>query len=430
MNRSRNGVIIATLTSIDIIQIVKTGGVILKVYEGLFCESLEYNPYKDFVLDMYDKREQYKKKGNDLSATQVKKVMCSVYGGNVRRDILDKYVCVTDDWMNSEHDKSVKEIIPLENEVYINKKHIHEGKDDFGLANKINTMPSHMGSYILSHSKRLMDDVIEHIDGFYKKNISYTDTDSIYIHKNDFNILARDGFIVDNLGKSKNDYGEKGGIIKALFLGPIIKYCLVIDDGGHLCEKITFKGMERGACSIKYDDFVDLARGKTITNITKKKWEKKFYGITIPHRKQECDKCNEDVFCDRCQDEVVLNCYECEKLRACDDCYNLIVDTKTYSAIINNYKRMPEDDNGDMLPIYEGKYKEEYNTIDIAEAIKDIAPLRILEEEGQKEVQEEKYLIITDKKTCNTCGIELTNENSLGKRKICRLCYNLRRRKK
>ena len=116
MNRSRNGVIIATLTSVDIIEIVKIGGVILKVYEGFFCESLDFNPYADFVLDMHNKRNEYKKKGNDLSSTQVKKVMCSVYGGNVRKDILDKYVCVSDDWMDREYDKSVKEIIPLENE--------------------------------------------------------------------------------------------------------------------------------------------------------------------------------------------------------------------------------------------------------------------------------------------------------------------------
>ena len=187
INRSRNGVIISTLTSVDIIQIVKTGGVILKVYEGFFCESLEYNPYKDLVHDMCNKRNQYKKTGNDLQAVLVKKMGCSVYGSNVRRDILDKYVCVSDEWMSAEYDKSIKEIIPLDNKLYVIKKHIHEGKDDFGLANKINTMPSHMGSYILSHSKRLMDDVFEHIDGFYKKTyitptpIQYTYTRMILI---------------------------------------------------------------------------------------------------------------------------------------------------------------------------------------------------------------------------------------------------------
>ena len=283
-----------------------------------------------------------------------------------------------------------------------------------------------MGSYILSHSKRLMDEVIEHIDGFYKKNIYYTDTDSIYIHKNDFNILDRDGFIKDTLGKSKNDYGKNGGIIKALFLGPKMKYCLVIDDGGYICEKITFKGLEKGSSNIKYNDFVEIARGKTITNVSKKKWEKKLDGIRIPHRRHDCDKCNENVFCDRCQDEVVLNCYECDKLRACESCYNMITVTKKYTSISNNYKRMPENNDGDMLPIYEGVYLKEYNEIDISQAIEIIAPPRIFEEpEKPRQIQE--HLTITDKKKiCNTCSVELTDLNKIKNKRICKDCNKKR----
>ena len=429
MNRARNGVIIATLTSIDIIEIVKTGGVILKVYEGFFCESLDFNPYSNFVLDTHNMRNEYKKKGNDLSATQVKKVMCSVYGGNVRKDILDKYVCVSDDWMDREYDKSVKEIIPLENETYVIKKHIHEGKDDFGLANKINTMPCHMGSYILSHSKRLMNEVIEHIGGFYKNNIYYTDTDSIYIHKNDFNILKKDGFIEDTLGKSKNDYGENGGILKALFIGPKMKYCLVIDDGGYLCEKITFKGLEKGSSNIKYTDFVNLARGRTITNVSMKKWEKKLDGIKIPHRRHGCNKCDDSLFCDRCQDDV-LNCHECEKLRACKECYDMITVTKKYTSNINECKRLPENNDGDMLAIYVGKYQKEYNDIDTKQAIEIISPPRIFESEERPNQIQECLTIIDTKKKCNTCNIELNDQNKIKNKRICKQCNNEQRRRK
>ena len=137
----------------------------------------------------------------------------------MRRDILDKYVSVTDEWMDREYDKSVKEILPLQNGNFIIKKHIHEGKDDFGIANKINSMPSHLGSYILSHSKRLMNEVIIYINGFYSKNIFYGDTDSIYIHKNEGNKLVEGGFIIDGLWYYEDEYGN-GGILKALFLEP------------------------------------------------------------------------------------------------------------------------------------------------------------------------------------------------------------------
>ena len=56
INRMRNGIIIDTLTSVDIVEIVKCGGVILEIYEGFFCHNLEYNPYTEFVTDMFEKR--------------------------------------------------------------------------------------------------------------------------------------------------------------------------------------------------------------------------------------------------------------------------------------------------------------------------------------------------------------------------------------
>ena len=42
----------------------------------------------------------------------------------------------------------------------------HDGVDDEGYSNKINSQPFHLGSFIISHSKRLMNDVIIAIDGF------------------------------------------------------------------------------------------------------------------------------------------------------------------------------------------------------------------------------------------------------------------------
>ena len=57
INRMRNGIIIDILTSVDIVEIVKCGGVILEVFEGFFCHNLEYNPYTEFVTDMFQKRD-------------------------------------------------------------------------------------------------------------------------------------------------------------------------------------------------------------------------------------------------------------------------------------------------------------------------------------------------------------------------------------
>ena len=62
----RTGILIDTLTSVDILEIVKYGGVILEVFEGLFCHNLKYNPYTEFVTDMFQKRDLFKSQGKDL----------------------------------------------------------------------------------------------------------------------------------------------------------------------------------------------------------------------------------------------------------------------------------------------------------------------------------------------------------------------------
>ena len=73
INRMRNGIIKDTLTSIDIVEIVKYGGIILEVYEGFFCHNLEYNPYTEFVTDMFKKRDMAKSQGKDVLQDLAKK---------------------------------------------------------------------------------------------------------------------------------------------------------------------------------------------------------------------------------------------------------------------------------------------------------------------------------------------------------------------
>ena len=52
----RNDIKIDFLTSVDIVEIVECGGVILDVFKGFFCPNLEYNHYTVFATDMFDKR--------------------------------------------------------------------------------------------------------------------------------------------------------------------------------------------------------------------------------------------------------------------------------------------------------------------------------------------------------------------------------------
>ena len=367
INRMRNGIIIDTLTSVDIVEIVKYDGVILDIYEGFFSHNLEFNPYTEFVTDMFQKRDMFKSQGKDLLQNLAKKIGLSVYGGNIRKDINEEYKCVTENWIRENFDDRVKEWFPLKNGNFIVKLEDDDGVDDYDKAKSINTMPSHFGSYILSHSKRLMNNVFREIDGFYSNNIYYGDTDSGYIHKKHWSTLVEKGFVGKSLGLGKNDYGDSG-IFYAWFLAPKIKYCLVIDDFGIISAKRTFKGYSEEHRMIKLEEYISLSEGKSVSGRFSIDWTKTFEGIKIPHRKQNCSDCDNKKFCNICILKPKMNCFNCEMERSCKSCLDLISQKKTYSTDINMLKRKPPNEKHQMLPHYKGVYEPKRNNIDFESA--------------------------------------------------------------
>ena len=347
VNRFRNGHITQHLTSVDIEQIVRIGGVILEFIEGFICDNLDNNPFTEYVQDLIEKRNEYKKQGKNILQLMCKDTVNGGYGSCIRQDINENYKCVTENWMNTEYDDRVKNYIPLENDNYMVNIVDHEG------IMKINSQPFQFGSMILSHSKRLMNDVILTLDGFKNNKIYYSDTDSVYIHKNDYNILDENGLIGKNLWQSKNDYGDSAGIVYGLFLAPKVKYCIVIDENGVLSQKTTFKGFNQIINDITFKDFLDLEKGLTIENRSKLKWKRDLAGIKILHRKLNCEHCNENKLCESCLIKPETNCLQCELTKSCKDCLNRITRIAKHCVEINKLKRKPENELGYMLPYYQ-----------------------------------------------------------------------------
>ena len=95
----------------------------------------------------------------------------SINGGITREDENDEYKCASEAWMRESLDDRIKESFLLRNGNLIVKLEDDEGVNDYENAKPMNNMPSHFGSYILTHSKRSMNDVTEQIGGFYNKSI-------------------------------------------------------------------------------------------------------------------------------------------------------------------------------------------------------------------------------------------------------------------
>ena len=214
----RNGYIIDTLTSVDIQEIVKLGGKVMEIYEGvIYRENFKVSPFRKVIDKLFALRQKYKDENNGVMQLLVKLLMNSLSGENIRKDIEEKFACKSGMWMQTEYDERVKDYWKISGINYIVKI-----IDDAGLEDevkKINTMPLHLSAFVLSNSKRIMNNFIHTINGFYTNDVYYTDTDSLYIENKHWDKLDRAGLVGKRLLQGTNDYKD-GGIFCGLFLAP------------------------------------------------------------------------------------------------------------------------------------------------------------------------------------------------------------------
>ena len=189
----------------------------------------------------------------------VKLIMNSLYGVQIRKDYNESYYCKSETWMKTEFDENVLDYWKLPNGNYIVKMKKDDGLDDD--CDIKNTLPAVLGAFILGNSRRIMNKLIREINGFYKNNKFYTDTDSLYIEKKFWNVLHKANLVGENLCQGKNDY-ESGGAFYGLILAPKIKYVLTINEFGILQEHKTFKGFNDSKRLLNRSQYFKMKNGK------------------------------------------------------------------------------------------------------------------------------------------------------------------------
>ena len=98
--------------------------------------------------------------------------------------------------MLSEYEEGVKDYWRISLGKYVVKM-----IDDRGLEDEVrnlNTMPLHLGAFLLSNSKRTVNNFIHAINGFHTNGVYYEDTDSLYIENKHWNNLDK----ADLVGKA------------------------------------------------------------------------------------------------------------------------------------------------------------------------------------------------------------------------------------
>ena len=106
--RMRNGYIINTITSIDVREVVKLGGKVIEICEGvIYHKKFEVSPFKKVIDKLFELRQKYKDEDKDVMLLLVKLIMSSIDGEQVHKDIEESYQCESEVWMMTEYDERV-----------------------------------------------------------------------------------------------------------------------------------------------------------------------------------------------------------------------------------------------------------------------------------------------------------------------------------
>ncbi|ESO85031.1 hypothetical protein LOTGIDRAFT_176084 [Lottia gigantea] len=182
------------------------------VIEQVVDEFVSFNG--KIELDGKELRNKYKKEGDVVASNCMKLLGNSLYGKSIQKDINTSRHLWSEATFKANFDSHVKSYEKVNDSQYI--VDMNEEEKEF-VPPKDFTTPTHLGAFILSHSKKIMNNFIHVIDGFYKPEIYYTDTDSLYISSSNWDKLNEAGLVSENeYSKGKNDYGD-GGVIFGLY---------------------------------------------------------------------------------------------------------------------------------------------------------------------------------------------------------------------
>ena len=183
VSRMRNGYIVDVLISVDIQETVKYGEKLIQIYNGaVYRTNFKFSPFGKVIKKLFALGQRYNDEGIDLVHSLVKLIMNSLCGIRIRKDIDEFFKCKSEHWMQTEYVDILLENWKFSNGNYILKFRKHDGLDgDSGVKN---TLISYLGAFILSNSKRYMNNFTGETNGFYNNSIYYKDTDSLYIRRN------------------------------------------------------------------------------------------------------------------------------------------------------------------------------------------------------------------------------------------------------
>lgn len=204
--------------SVDIQEAFNHGYKFTKVHSLISWEKSAFI-FRDYIKKLFEIKQKAEK--NTVQYEVSKLLMNGLYGKQIQAPIEEKQTIIS----------TMAELYNLrKNNLIIDVKRINDDKYVIDYEpidkNQLVSHPSQLGSFILGYSRKVMNKFIDAIDGYYDINCSYwrTDTDSLIVHREQYEKFVQLGLIGSNLGQLSLDI--KGNIYRFREICPKVYICM------------------------------------------------------------------------------------------------------------------------------------------------------------------------------------------------------------
>ena len=126
---------------------------------------------------MFKLRFKNSDKHNVVNELLVELIMNYIHEEQIRKGIEEKFACKSEYWIGTEYVERVKDYWDLSYGNYFVKSVEDEGLEDE--VNELNAMSLHLGVFVLSNSRRIMNNFNHIIYGFFSSDFYSGETESL-----------------------------------------------------------------------------------------------------------------------------------------------------------------------------------------------------------------------------------------------------------
>lgn len=221
----------------------------------------EYPIFEEYITKIFELKKAAEKE--TVQYTVSKLLMNGLYGKQIQAPIVEQEALIStmEEWHKIRMHNVVYDVKKIDDNKYV----VYYEKIEKDQA--VNH-PSYLGSIILGYSRKIMNGFIDAINGYYDIECSFwrTDTDSLIVHRKQYEEFKRLGKIGTDLGML--DLDIKGNIYQFRELCPKVYICIYVAfKDGTTKKHVRAKGMSKDAKNLlEVEHFDYVMFGKPLSN--------------------------------------------------------------------------------------------------------------------------------------------------------------------